>query len=66
MNVLEFVGAITLSLIGIVLLWGIYRLIFPKKYTWKNCPRDHDTMARYGSLNCTTCGEEFYLTKEDE
>lgn len=58
MKTLEIIGALTLSVITIVILWKVYRYFIPKKYNWNNCPNDHDTMARYGSEKCSKCGSE--------
>ena len=58
MNTLEIIGASTISIIAIVILWKIYRYFIPKKYNWNNCPNDHDTMARYGSKRCSKCGSK--------
>lgn len=55
MNFLEIVGATTLTIISFVLIVKLYRHYFPKKYTYKNCPADHDTQSRYGAKECSTC-----------
>lgn len=56
MNILEIVGALTISIIAIVLLYKLYRRIFG--YNWDSCPNDHDTMARMGAPKCDKCGSE--------
>jgi len=59
MNIFEIIGIITVVVILLRLFWKIYRRFFPKKYTWENCPNDHDTMTRYGySGKCDKCGNE--------
>jgi len=56
MNILEIVGAFTISILAIVILYKLYRYIFG--YTWDSCPNDHDTMARHGANKCDKCGSE--------
>lgn len=56
MNILEIIGAFTIGIIAIVLLYKLYRRIFG--YSWNSCPNDHDTMARYGAKKCDKCGSE--------
>lgn len=56
MNILEIIGALTIGIIAIVLLYKLYRRIFG--YSWSICPNDHDTMARYGASKCDKCGRE--------
>jgi hypothetical protein len=56
----EIVGIITC----IVLVAKLYRLVFPRKYTESSCPRDHDTIARYGQQKCDTCGTIFFEYEE--
>ena len=56
MNILELIGAFTIAIIAIVLLYKLYRKIFG--YSWNSCPNDHDTMARYGATKCDKCGSE--------
>ena len=55
MNFLEIVGMITITTIVYTICKKIYRYYFPKKYTYKNCPADHDTQSRYGAKKCDTC-----------
>ena len=43
----EIIGAFTIGIIAIVLLYKLYRRIFG--YSWNSCPNDHDTMARHGA-----------------
>ena len=56
MNILEIIGAFTIDIIVIVLLYKLYRRIFG--YSWNSCPNDHDTMARHGAKKCDKCGSE--------
>jgi len=59
MNILEIIGAITIFVVAIIVLFRTYRYFVPKTYTWDNCPNDHDTMSRYGAERCDKCGTEF-------
>lgn len=52
------IGFIVTVIICIYIIWNVYRAFFPKKYTWGNCPRDHDTLARYGQKRCNTCNSK--------
>lgn len=56
MNVFEIIGALTIGIIAIVLLYKLYRKVFG--YSWNGCPNEHDTMARYGASKCDKCGSE--------
>ena len=45
---------IGMVLAAFVLLYAVMR---KTKYTWQNCPNDHDTMSRHGfSGTCDKCG----------
>ena len=56
MNILGIIGAFTIGIITIVLLYKLYRHIFG--YGWYSCPYNHDTMARNGCKKCPKCGNE--------
>jgi hypothetical protein len=56
MEILEIIGAFTVGIIAIVLLYKLYRKIFG--YSWDSCPNDHDTMTRCGAFKCNKCGSE--------
>lgn len=58
MNIFEWIGIITTVILVTHMMTRIYRFIFPKKYNWDNCPRDHDTMSRYGAKECPTCNSK--------
>lgn len=58
MNFLELIGLLTILVIFLKVFHGFYRMRYPKKYTWVNCPNDHDTMARCGSTYCDKCKSE--------
>lgn len=55
---MKIIGIITTFFIGIILLYKLYRVFFPKKYNWDNCTNDHDTMSRCGVERCDKCGNE--------
>jgi len=56
MNALQIIGLATITILLIVLILKIFRYYVPKKYNYRNCPNDHDTMARNGALTCNKCG----------
>jgi len=56
MNVLEIIGLFTVCVMGLILLYKVYRWIFG--YSWNSCPNDHDTMARQGVLRCDKCNSD--------
>ena len=58
MWILSLIGLLTVLSLFLYLLLKLYRYIYPKKYTWDNCPNDHDTMARYEYTKCDKCGSE--------
>ena len=62
MSILEIIGALTIGIIAIVLLYKLYRKIFG--YSWNSCPNDHDTMARYGASKCDKCGQNHLNYKQ--
>jgi hypothetical protein len=66
MNFLEVIGFLTVTIITVKITHSLFRYFFPKKYTYENCPADHDTMSRYGARRCDTCGSKMYSDDEDE
>jgi hypothetical protein len=56
MEILEIIGAFTVGIIAIVLLYKLYRKVFG--YSWDSCPNDHDTMTRCGASKCNKCESE--------
>lgn len=60
----EIIGIVTCIVMIIVIMAKLYILVFPRKYTERTCPRDHDTIARYGQRQCDTCGTVFFEYEE--
>jgi hypothetical protein len=59
MVLFEIIGIVTSVIILVKVLIKVFRHFFPKppiKYTERTCPKDHDTMCRYGVKRCDTCG----------
>lgn len=52
------IGFIVTVIICIYIIWKMYRAVFPKKYTWDNCPVDHDTVSRLGQKRCNKCNSK--------
>ncbi len=56
--IFQIIGMIVVLLFILFLLHKVFRYFTPKKYNWNNCPRDHDTLARYGAVRCDKCNNK--------
>lgn len=58
MEIFDIIGKTAVIITAVGIVKKVFRHFVPKKYKWSNCPKDHDTMSRYGMEKCDTCGSE--------
>lgn len=66
MKILAVIGLLTVLYFLVKSIIFVYRKFVPRKYTWENCPGDHDTLARMGAEHCHVCGAYLGWDREDD